>query len=113
MLVRVYIKRHIKEDKEKEFIELLKKLRTIAMQQEGYISGETLINTDNAQIFMVVSSWQSMEDWHLWKDNPTRKEIDDRLEELQVEPTAYESFAFSKFRTYVKQGFPKPRSSAE
>lgn len=113
MLTKVYIKRQIKEGKEKEFFELLKRLRSEAMHQKGYITGETLINTDNAQIIMVVGSWQSLEDWESWKDNPARKEMDGRLEELQVEPTAYESYAFSKYRVFVKRGFPRPPSSVD
>jgi heme-degrading monooxygenase HmoA len=113
VLTKVYIKRQIKEGKEKNFFELLKRLRSEAMHQKGYITGETLINTENAQIIMVVGSWQSLEDWNSWKDNPARKEIDGRLEELQVEPTAYESYAFSKYRVYVKSGFPRPPSSVD
>jgi heme-degrading monooxygenase HmoA len=113
VLTKVYIKRQIKEGKEKNFFELLKRLRSEAMHQKGYISGETLINTDNAQRIMVVGSWQRLEDWKSWKDNPVRKEIDSRLEELQVEPTTYESYAFSKYRVYVKSGFPRPPSSAD
>jgi heme-degrading monooxygenase HmoA len=113
VLTKVYIKRQIKEGKDKDFFELLKKLRTKAMHQPGYISGETLINTDNAQVIMVVSSWQSLEDWKSWKDNPARKEIDGLLEEQQAKPTAYESFAHSKYRVYVKKGFPRPPSSVD
>ena len=113
VLTKVYIKRQIKEGKDKEFFDLLKKLRTEAMHQLGYISGETLINTDNAQVIMVVSSWQSLEDWKSWKDHPARKEIDGLLEELQVKPTAYESFAHSKYRVFVKKGFPRPPSSVD
>ncbi|MGD8834375.1 MAG: antibiotic biosynthesis monooxygenase [Desulfobacteraceae bacterium] len=113
VLTKVYIKRQIKERNEKQFFELLKQLRTKAMHQPGYISGETMINTDNAQIIMVISSWQSLEDWKSWKDNPARKEIDGLLEQLQVEPTAYEAFAHSKYRVYVKKGFPRPPSSVD
>ncbi len=111
MLVHVYIKRHIKEGKEKEFFPLLRKLRSQAMHQKGYISGQTLINTDNPEVILVVSSWQTMEDWQQWKDNPTRKEFDDHLEKMQKAPTAYESYAYSKFRVYVQKGFPTPPSS--
>ncbi len=43
MIVKVIIKRAVSEGKEKHFFWLLKNLRTNAMHQDGYISGETLV----------------------------------------------------------------------
>ena len=42
MTVKVLIKRHVKDGKEGELIELLNKLRTELISQLGYISGELL-----------------------------------------------------------------------
>ncbi len=108
MLVKVYIKRHIQDGKYMEVSELIKKMRLNAMLHEGYISGETLVGTDDPQILMVVSTWRSMKDWVSWKDNEDRKKIDAQLEKLQIKPTQYESYVFSKYRIYVKKGFPDP-----
>ena len=108
MLIRVFIRRPTKEGKDKETFALLSKLRSIAVNQEGHISSETLVGTDDPQEIMVVSTWQSMEDWNNWKESEDRKEIDDLLEDIQTEPTSYKSYAFRKFRISVKQGFPEP-----
>ena len=105
MLVKVFIKRNIKEGKEKEVFALIKKLRFKAMNQEGYISGENLVSTNDPQELMVVSTWQSIENWTKWKESDERKNIDAQLEELQSAPTAYESFVFSKYRISVQTGF--------
>jgi heme-degrading monooxygenase HmoA len=75
------------------------------------ITGETLTNTDDPQIILVISSWKRLEDWRSWKDNPARKEFDNLLEKLQTSPTAYESYAYSKYRVFVQKGFPSPPSS--
>jgi hypothetical protein len=44
MIVKVMIKRKIKEGKAREVFALLNKFRADAMNQKGYISGETLIS---------------------------------------------------------------------
>ncbi len=106
MLVKVFIKRQIKKGKEMEAFTLLKKLRFKAMDQEGYISGETLISSDDPQKIQVISTWQGRENWNSWKENEDRKKIDAQLEESQVEPTSYEPFVFSKYRISVQKGFP-------
>ena len=106
MLVKVFIKRHIKEGKDMEVFAFLKKLRINAMNQDGYISGETLISTNNHQKILVISIWQSLENWIRWKESEERKSIDALLEELQVDPTEYESYVISKYRLSVKEGFP-------
>ncbi|MCP4691763.1 MAG: hypothetical protein GY859_27195 [Desulfobacterales bacterium] len=108
MLVKVFIKRRIKSGKEMEVFSLLKKLRFNAMNQEGYISGESLVSAEDAQSVMVISTWQSRENWEAWKGDGKRKELDVRLEELQESPTEYESFVFSKYWISAQKGFPEP-----
>ena len=54
MAVKVFIKRHIKEGKTKEVFALLKKHRIGAMNQKGYVTGETLMSYNNLS---AVYSW--------------------------------------------------------
>jgi heme-degrading monooxygenase HmoA len=105
MLVRVFIKRQIVAENEKVVYGLLKELRAYAMQQQGYISGETLIRADDPQKIIVISTWHSIDNWNSWRDSEQRKKIDAILEKLQVEPTAYEVYVYSKYRMAVKTGF--------
>ena len=105
MLIRVFIKRQVKAENEKVVYRLLKELRADAMQQQGYISGETLIRADDSQKIVVISTWHSMDDWNSWKESEQRKKIDEILEKLQVEPTDYEVYVYSKYRIAVKTGF--------
>jgi heme-degrading monooxygenase HmoA len=102
MMVKVMIKRHIKEGKEAEVLELLKKLRFIVLDQEGYISGETLISTDNPLKLIVISTWESIDDWTRWRTSDARAQIESQLETLQAEPSLYESFVLSKYWLAVK-----------
>ncbi len=93
MVVKVFIKRRFKKGKEKEGHALIRKMRTRAMNQKGYISGETLINEDDAKITVVIGAWQSMEDWLNWKNEPRRRECDVRLEKLLECPSENEVYS--------------------
>jgi heme-degrading monooxygenase HmoA len=106
MFVKVFIQRPIKEGKDREAFTLLKKLRSNAMNHQGYVTGETLVSTEDPQEMVVVSTWHSLEDWERWKESEDRKAIDALLLEIQAEPTSYRTYTFSKYRLSVKKGLP-------
>jgi heme-degrading monooxygenase HmoA len=95
MIVKVMIKRKIKEGKAREVFALLNKFRSDAMNQKGYITGETLMNHDNPREILVISMWQDMENWLKWRENPERKANETILERWLEESTVYESYIFS------------------
>ena len=87
MAVKVIIDRKVKKGKESEFFDLLKELRSKAIPSRGYISGETLRALSDDHNYVVVSTWQSADDWKNWETNPERKKIQARIEKLMVRPT--------------------------
>ncbi len=108
MIVKVLIKRRLKEGKENEVFALLKKLRLGAMDREGYITGETLISPDNPQKLLVISTWQDMGKWLSWKESEARIATDAQLEKFLEGPTEYEAYVFSKYwiavHTHLAEG---------
>lgn len=106
MLVTVIIKREVAEGKENEFFHHLKRLRMSAMNQEGYISGETLICAENTRRVVVISKWDSLDRWNEWKNNDIRNEIDYSLRKYQTNLTVYEPYVFSKYKAAAEHGFP-------
>ena len=97
MQAKILIKRKFIKGKKNEIISLLKELRSGALQQPGYISGETLTSTEHPQTLMVISSWQDMESWENWKANNTRSTIDKMLESYQEGATEYQEFTLGGF----------------
>ncbi len=87
MAVRIIIDRKIKKGKEHQLAKWLRELRTKAMPAKGYISGETLRSLDDPQNFIVISTWQSVEDWKNWEKDSERKKIHTKIEKLMVRPT--------------------------
>ncbi len=97
MQAKILIKRKIKKGKKSEIIALLKELRSRALQQPGYISGETLSSTDLPQTLMVIGTWQNLESCHNWKANDTRKTLEQMLTTYQEGSTEYQEFVLGGF----------------
>ena len=92
MVAKILISRRFKKGKKKEIFSLLKGFRSTALDQPGYISGETLTEGTNPQNMLVISTWENMESWHSWKNNNKRKEFEAMLEIFQEEPTEYKEY---------------------
>ena len=97
MLIKVHMRRQYKEGKARSVFALIRKIRARAMNQKGYISGETCINHDDPQKTLVIGTWEDMENWLNWKADPHRIELETQLEELLEGPTQYEAYIYSKY----------------
>ncbi len=87
MAVRIIIDRKVKKGKEAEFSKLLRELRLKAVPSKGYISGETLRSLSDHANYIVITTWQSVNDWKEWDKNPERKKIQAKIEKLMTRPT--------------------------
>ena len=86
MAVRVVIEREIAEGQEMKLREALVQLRGHAIKARGYISGETLRAVENPQKFLVLSNWNTVDDWKAWQKDPGRAKIQADLNKLLVSP---------------------------
>ncbi len=89
MTVKALIKRKVPQDKAKAMIPLFRQMRTLAMEQPGYISGETLRNVNQPDEYLVISVWNSSQDWQKWLDSKERQEIQDKIDSLLGGRTEY------------------------
>ncbi|MCF8078096.1 MAG: antibiotic biosynthesis monooxygenase [Desulfobacterales bacterium] len=71
---------------------MLAESRKAAMDQPGYLMGETLLNHYDSRSILVVSTWQNVDDWIRWQNSPERDRNEARIEELLDRPTVYEIF---------------------
>jgi heme-degrading monooxygenase HmoA len=94
MAVKILIKRTVPQDKAKEVIPLFRKLRTLANEQKGYISGETLRRLDKPDEFLVVSTWESSDDWTKWVESGKRSEVQKKMDTLLGGKTDYEIYHY-------------------
>ena len=97
MQVKIIIQRKFKKGKKREIIALLRELRSGALQQPGYVSGETLTSEEDPQTLVVISSWQNMENWINWRENNTRKTLEKMLETYQETASEYQELTLGTF----------------
>ena len=94
MAIKAMIKRTVPEDKAREMIPLFRQMRKVAVAQKGYVSGETLRNYNDPAEFMVISTWQSAEDWENWLKSSERKDIQAKIDELLGGKTYYDVYHY-------------------
>ncbi len=92
MPIKVLIKRRFKEGYVKEINKVIKEIRFEAMDQEGYITSETMWDHDDPFRVVIVSNWRSIKNWHKWKNSDLRKSIEQKFEEFLDGETEYERF---------------------
>ena len=84
MTVRVIIERQVEPGQEAKLRLLMTQSRTKAIKAKGYISGETLRALDDPSKFIVLSNWNSAEDWKAWEKDPERAKLQQELEPLLI-----------------------------
>jgi heme-degrading monooxygenase HmoA len=89
MTVKIFIKRDVQKKDMIELTMLLKRLRSLTLNQPGYISGETLRRIDKPNECMVISTWRSVEDWNNWVNNEQRVKIQMEVDQLLGQDTEY------------------------
>ena len=92
MAVRIFIKRTVPEEKTAELSVLLREMRTLTTNREGYISGETLKRFDKPGEWLVISTWHSVDDWRSWVLTPERGEVQKKIDDLLGVETEYEIY---------------------
>ena len=94
MAVKIFIKRNIPEDQTNVLLPLFRRLRNLATNQSGYISGETLKRLDKPGEYLVISTWQASENWQNWLNSSQRQGIQAKVDALLGGKTEYEIFHY-------------------
>jgi len=94
MAIKVIITRKVAKGRQKDLLPLSMELRTKAINRKGYISGETLKGISDPDEFLVISTWQSFEDWKAWEDNPARREIQGKIDAILEEKTVAKAYLY-------------------
>ena len=82
-MIKVIIERRLKEGESP--LHLLRELRAAALHYPGYVTGETLVSTEDRSAITVISTWRSLEDWKAWENSDTRGQLYQQIRNLLVE----------------------------
>ena len=92
MAIKILITRSIKQEVAPVVRPLIVELRSHAMKQPGYISGETLKCIDRPGEYLVVSTWESVADWNKWLTSQERKILEDKIDSVTGKSTEYGTY---------------------
>jgi heme-degrading monooxygenase HmoA len=92
MAVKIFIKRVVMENKARDLLPFFQRLRNLAIRHPGYISGETLTRIDNPGQYLVIGTWQSLDNWREWVVSPERIEIKNEIDDMLDEESIYEIY---------------------
>ena len=76
-MIKVLLERRVAKENLTRLIGYLIDLRAAALQQKGYVTGETLVKRNDTFDVMTISTWISEEHWKAWTTTATRIELDD------------------------------------
>ncbi len=93
-MVKIVIERRCKPDGGAELESLLVELRSQAVQQRGYVSGETLRSVDDPSLWLVQSTWLDIDLWKAWEASPERQATAGKIESLLAAPERVSCFSF-------------------
>ena len=90
MAISVMIQRTF-NDKEKaaKLAPLIVKIRSLATIQPGYITGRTFRCLDCPGEYLVISTWNSLDDWNNWLQSEHRMALQKQVDDLLGEITQY------------------------
>jgi heme-degrading monooxygenase HmoA len=94
MPIKVMIKRTVPQYTEADLLVFIKEMRVLTTQQPGYISGETLKRLDRTGQSLVISMWQSLEDWERWFHSEERSRIQKKIDALVGKTTEFQIYDY-------------------
>ncbi len=92
--VKVLLERTIKGKRLGEIARPFRQMRVLALQQPGYVSGETLYALNDPNHFLVISTWGSLEHWQAWLKNPKRRVMQEEIDSYLDSPTSLRVFSY-------------------
>jgi heme-degrading monooxygenase HmoA len=90
MAISVMIQRTFSDgEKSAKLAPLIVTLRSLATIQPGYITGKTFRCMDCPGEYLVISTWNTLEDWNRWLQSEQRIAIQKQIDDLLGEITQY------------------------
>jgi heme-degrading monooxygenase HmoA len=81
-MIKVLVERRVKKRNHARLIAHLIDLRTAALHQPGYVTGETLVKGNDLMDVLTISTWISEDHWKAWTTSEERIELNDIINRL-------------------------------
>jgi heme-degrading monooxygenase HmoA len=64
---------------------ILSKLMSNVITHPGFIKAQNLVSTKDPTIAVVIYTWETIEEWHVWENTSIRKEIIQQADTILLE----------------------------
>jgi len=64
---------------------ILRKLMSNVITHPGFIRAENLVSAKDKTIAVIIYTWDTIEDWHIWENSSIRKKIIQQADTLLLE----------------------------
>jgi len=98
-LIRVLINRHVREGCLDDYVNSIRNARKKVLNFDGFIAGELLEEKSNSNHAIIISCWESFDDWEAWYDSDERKQVSQEMSsylEREEEITLMEACQLTK-----------------
>ncbi len=92
MSIHVMIKRKWRVGDSDALFPRLQAICDKAKEQPGFISNQILRNSDERETFLVVSRWDSLDDWNKWHSSQIQRDLQAEVDSMVGEKTFYEIY---------------------
>ena len=92
MTVSVLIRRKVSAGKGELLENLYSELVAVAVKQKGYVGAETMRRADMPDEYLIISKWESVEDWSRWLISDERRAYQERIDDLTGAKTKFEIY---------------------
>jgi len=82
MAIKIVISRTVTIIQEPSVKPIFSELHLLAWKSNGYISGETLVNVSNPDNSIIISSWQTIEDWERFQAMEEVRQLHAKVEQI-------------------------------
>ena len=98
-MVRVIIEHQAKNlENAEKVIDLIHEIRDEIMKLPGYITGETLINTEDECNIIVISTWHYVDQWKEWLKSETCRKLEEKEVPFLAKPLSHRPYQYHMVR---------------
>ena len=98
-MLRVIIEHQAKNPEDaKKVIDIIREIRDEIMKLPGYITGETLINTEDECNIIVISTWHHIENWQDWINSETCRKLEAKETSFLAKPLSHRPYQYHMVR---------------
>jgi quinol monooxygenase YgiN len=95
-MIKVVVDHQVKDKQHiAEFIDIMKKLTGEAIKSPGYLTGETMVNTEDECNILVIAMWRNIKNYQDWYTKEIRQQVEGMCPSILTEVPRIRMFEYA------------------